>query len=196
MKRVNPNAFCPFPAILFPHRAAASKLTLTLALTTISFFSVGQWRDSELRKIDQYISEIDSLSFRSQTSFQLVKFLTHEDSYLEHWRYSEDGGRIVVFQISYAIDSIEFSEVYYVDKGRLVCSEEYETVNHSLFEDELRWGGIYYFVGLVPRRVVSLGKKGGIERRFESRENPVMEARERFQRRYNELLRHLPMLPH
>ena len=89
------------------------------------------------------------------------------------------------------LDSTEFTEVYYLNRGHLVCSEEYEKVNYSLREDELKWGGIYYFESSVPKHVVTLGK-----RRFNrSYNNPGIDALTRFGARYSELKRHLPMLP-
>jgi len=173
-----------------------SRALIAIPFLLFSYFSVAQSGYNKLIGIDRYVSEADSLSFRSQTSFRLTKFLKDDLSYLEHWHYSEERGRIVIFQISYIIDSIEFSEVYYVDRGKLVCSEEYEKINHSFFEDELRWGGIYYFNGSTPLKMVSLGKRtGGVRRQGMTGEDPAGEALDRFKKRYNELLKHVPMLP-
>jgi hypothetical protein len=80
--------------------------------------------------------------------------------------------------------------VYYLNRGNLICSEEYEKINYSYLEDELRWGGIYYYESSTPKHVVTLGRKN--MNRFIS---PEALALNRFGKRYSELKRHLPMLP-
>ena len=156
------------------------------------FFSVGQprYEKRELNDVDQFIQVADSLAMRSQTNFVLTKFLKGERAYKERWNYLINRGKIVLFEVNYIIDSSEYAEIYYVDKNNLVCSEEYETANSSYLEDELKWGGIYYFVSAVPRRIVTLGKKKTIEGTPE--ESLVYN---RFRKRYAELKMHLPMLP-
>ena len=59
-------------------------------------------------------------------------------------------------------------------------------------EDELKWGGIYYFESSMPSHVVTLGRKNGYYRRDI---DPVMDAYTRFGKRFSELKMHLPMLP-
>jgi hypothetical protein len=121
----------------------------------------------------------------------LQKFLNGDYPYRETWRYSMKNGRIIFFQVDFVVDSIEFTEVYYLNREDLICSEEYEKVNYSFMEDELKYGGIYYFQSDVPQQVVRLGRKNSIDREL----NPEIMVLNRFEKRYSELKRHIPMLP-
>lgn len=138
-----------------------------------------------------YVEKTDSLIDKSQKTFYLEKFLKDNYIYKETWRYSLNGGRIVFFQVDYILDSTEFTEVYYLNKGRLICSEEYEKINYSYLEDELKWGGIYYFQSSIPKHVVTVGRKDFNRRNM----NPELVVLNRFEKRYSELKRHIPMLP-
>ena len=144
---------------------------------------------SGINDLYHYVERTDSLADRSTQNLYLEKFLKDGYNYRETWRYLSNGNRIVYFQVDYLLDSLEFTEVYYLNRGNLVCSEEYEKVNYSMREDELKWGGIYYFESSVPKHVVTLGRK-----KFEHID-PGSAALTRFGKRYSELKRHLPMLP-
>lgn len=146
---------------------------------------------SRLKDLYSYVEKTDSIADRSTKNFYLEKYLKDGYNYRETWRYLSDGNRVDYFEIDYMLDSTEFTEVYYLNRGTLVCSEEYEKVNYSIREDELKWGGIYYFESSVPQHVVTLG------RRSYSRygNDPGSAALTRFTKRYSELKRHLPMLP-
>ncbi|MBL7696628.1 MAG: hypothetical protein JNK79_00650 [Chitinophagaceae bacterium] len=162
---------------------------ILIALFLIPFLSSAQ--SGRIRDLYRYVEQTDSLADKSTKTFYLEKFLKDNYNYRETWRYLADGDRIVYFQVDYILDSTEFTEVYYVNRNRLVCSEEYEKVNYTIREDELKFGGIYYFESSSAKHVVTLGRKN-----YQYRNNdPVLEVLTRFGKRYSELKRHLPMLP-
>ena len=160
-------------------------------LLAISYLSFSQSGSARIRELYKYVEDIDSLADKSTKNFYLEKFLKDGYNYRETWRYLTNGERIIYFQIDYILDSTEFTEVYYVKRNNLVCSEEYEKVNYSVREDELKWGGIYYFESTMPSHVVTLGRKNYSRHDM----NPGLDALARFGKRYSELKRHLPMLP-
>ena len=161
------------------------------SLLFFSFLSFGQANYSRLAALYDYVDKADSISARSLRTFYLEKFLPDNYNYREAWRYSLTGGQVVYFQIDYILDSTEFTEVYYLNRNRLVCSEEYEKINHSFNEDQLRWGGVYYFQSTEPKHVVTLGRKDLARHGT----NPEQTALYRFEKRLSELKRHMPMLP-
>jgi hypothetical protein len=146
---------------------------------------------ARIRELYKYVEDIDSIADKSTKNFYLEKFLKDGYNYRETWRYLANGSKIIFFQVDYILDSTEFTEVYYLNRGSLVCSEEYEKVNYSMREDELKWGGIYYFESSMPRHVVTLGHKNYYRRNMD----PGMDAFVRFGKRFSELKKHLPMLP-
>jgi hypothetical protein len=162
---------------------------IPVVLFLIPFLSFSQ--SARVRDLYRYVEQTDSLANKSTKTFYLEKFLKDNYNYRETWRYVDEGSRILYFQVDYRLDSTEFTEVYYVNRNRLVCSEEYEKVNYSIREDELKFGGIYYFESSSARHVVTLGRKN-----YQYRNNdPVNDVLTRFGKRFSELKRHLPMLP-
>jgi hypothetical protein len=157
----------------------------------IPYLSYSQSNSARIRDLYKYVEDIDSLADKSTKNFYLEKFLKDGYNYRETWRYISNGSRIVYFQVDYMLDSTEFTEVYYLIRNNLVCSEEYEKVNYSFREDELKWGGIYYFESSMPSHVVTLGRRNYNRREM----NPGLDALYRFDKRFSELKRHLPMLP-
>jgi hypothetical protein len=155
------------------------------------FFSFSQSPGNRLSELYRYVDQTDSFTERSNKTFFLEKYLKDNFNYRESWRYAQKGGRVVYFEVDYILDSTEFTEVYYVNHGDLICSEEYQKVNYSSAEDELKYGGIYYFESAVPRHVVVLGRK----EHYGMDEHPEYAVLTRFEKRYTELRRHLPMLP-
>ena len=155
------------------------------------FLSYSQSNSARIRDLYRYVEQTDSIADKSTKNFFLEKYLKDGYNYRETWRYLSNGQRIIYFQVEYMLDSTEFTEVYYLNRGNLVCSEEYEKINYSLREDELKWGGIYYFESSVPRHVVTLGRRGYNNRNM----NPGIAALDRFSKRFSELKRHIPMLP-
>jgi hypothetical protein len=166
------------------------RVIILILFFALPYFSFSQSNSVHIRDLYRYVEQTDSLADKSTKNFYLEKFLKDGYNYRETWRYLSNGSRIIYFQIDYILDSTEFTEVYYLNRGSLVCSEEYEKVNYSMREDELKWGGIYYFESSVPRHVVTLGHKKDIYQ-----QNPGDLALTRFDKRFMELKRHLPMLP-
>lgn len=158
-----------------------------LFLFLIPFISFSQ--SARIKDLYRYVERTDSLADKSTKTFYLEKFLKDNYNYREKWKYLYDGDRIIYFQIDYVIDSTEFSEVYYVNRNRLISAEEYEKVNYSLREDELRFGGVYFFESSSARHVVTLGRKNY------RNSDATLDVLTRFGKRFSELRRHLPMLP-
>src|ERR1044071_1341820 len=82
----------------------------------ISFSQPGRVRD-----LYRYVEQTDSLIDKSTKSFYLEKFLKDDYNYRETWRYVTNGDRVIYFQVDYMLDSTEFTEVYYLNRNRLVC---------------------------------------------------------------------------
>lgn len=138
------------------------------------------------------VDRADSLAERSFRTFYLEKFRDDDTPYRETWRYSDRDGQVFYFQVEYYLDSILYTESYYLHQQRLICTEEYEQRGLSDFEDQLRWGAVFYFQNGVPRHVAILGRRA----ESGSRQHPVEVALHRFGKRWHELKRHLPMLPY
>jgi len=160
-------------------------------LFLLPFISQAQYQAGRLSDLYRYVEQTDSLLHKSQQVFFLEKFLKDDHNYRETWRYTTNGGRIVYFQVDYILDSTEFTEVYYLQRNNVVCSEEYEKINYSDLEDKLAFGGIYYFQSNAPQHIVTLGSSSR-QTRFA---DPGSLALTRFEKRFSELKRHLPMLP-
>jgi len=169
-------------------RFRLSAIPVFLLLPAICF---SQLRSGRINDLYKYVEQTDSLADKSTKTFYLEKFLKDNYNYRETWRYLTNSDRILYFQIDYILDSIEYTEVYYLDRGRLVCSEEYEKINYSFREDELKWGGIYYFQSSYPAQVVTLGRREYSRRNLD----PGVAVLTRFDKRFTELKRHIPMLP-
>jgi hypothetical protein len=170
----------------------------TRMLRIIFLLSIGLWSNSVLSqsnyqvlsRIDNMVQQIDSLSSKSQNIFYLNKIDKKFDGVKETWHYTMQNGKVIVFQVRYVLDSIEFTEVYYLDKGHLMYSEEYETIYYSSTgDDEIRWGGIYYFVSNSLKQGVTLGEK---KRNYQFRDSGS-ETLTRFQRRFSELRENIPL---
>ena len=163
---------------------------LKLSIFLISFFisvsSFAQRTYNQVSQIDFIVQETDSLSIKSQKTFHLNKFVGVDRPYKETWHYTERKGKVAVFEIRYMLDLTEYIEVYYLDGNRLILSEEYET-SYSTEEEQLRWGGIFYFVNNNITQVATLGRRKSYSRNwdFES------EILSRFQKRFSELKRHI-----
>lgn len=159
-----------------------------LLVWTGSIFSQSNYQ--VLSKIDHIVQQIDSLANKSQRTFYLNKMDKEFDGVKETWNYTLRDGKVVVFQIRYIIDSIEYLEMYYLNKGALIYSEEYETMYYAATgDDEIKWGGIYYFVSNSLKQGVTLGNR---KRKYQSW-NPEIETLSRFQRRFSELQENLPL---
>lgn len=141
------------------------------------------WRSD----IDLIIQEADSLSLKSQKSFSLLKPYHPDKDVRENWFYTISNGRVIIFEIQYVVDSMEFSEIYYVHRGKLICMEQYEAPYLSVNTDQLKWGEVYFFLDNSLKQYIATGKKGA---------SPVMwsstgESLDKFQQRFAELKRHM-----
>ena len=164
---------------------------LILLLITLSIAARSQSKHQRLLELYDYVEKTDSIAPKQFRTFYLEKFINNNDNYRETWRYATNKDRIVYFEIDFIIDSTEFTEVYYVRHNNLICSEEYEKINYSYLEDELKKGGVFYFNGIIPEHMVMLG------RAYQARNNisPDLAVLQRFEKRFSELKRHIPMLP-
>jgi hypothetical protein len=141
---------------------------------------------STLNKLVEFVEQADSLSNKTQRTFNLVKIGRFNDGLKETWHYTIQNGKVIVFQVRYMIDSIEFTEVYYVNGDRLVCSEEYETI-YLPDDDELKFGGIYYFNNNNILQLITLGRRSGGPVRWDLKNLTL----DRFKNRYAELRENL-----
>lgn len=143
-----------------------------------------------LTRIDNLVHQIDSLANKTQTTFYLNKIDKKFNGVKETWHYTMRDGKVAVFQVRYILDSTEFIEVYYLNRGQLIYTEEYETIYYSSTgDDEIKWGGIYYFVSNSLKQGVTLGDK---KRKYEYW-NPETETLVRFQKRFSELQENIPL---
>jgi hypothetical protein len=174
---------CPVVSII-------PKSFLFILITFLNTAGFGQSSYQALTKIDNIVHQIDSLSIKSQYTFYLNKMDKKFDGVKETWNYTMRDGKVIVFQIRYVQDSTEFIEVYYLNKGFLIYSEEYETLYYSSTGvDEIIWGGIYYFVSNTLKQRVTLGDKKMKDEYW----NPETETLMRFHRRFIELQENIPL---
>lgn len=158
------------------------------ALISIAAFT--QYRTDWRSDVDEIIKESDSLSLKSQKTFSLIKPYHPDKDIRESWYYTLKDGRVVIFEIRYVVDSMEYSEIYYVNRGRLICMEQYEAPYLSLYTDQLKWGEAYFFNDEQLRQYVITGKR---------RQPPGLWATQsesitKFQQRFAELQRHMRYL--
>ena len=146
------------------------------------------WRTN----VDMIVERADSLSLKSQNSFhqnriiKVDKTFKNDITVRETWYYTISEGKVIIFQVRYLIDSTEFMETYYLDNGRLVCLEQYESDFYSPY-DEINWGKVLFFDNNTVKLNVSVGRrKSQGESSYTS-----YEAIEKFNRRYTELLRNI-----
>jgi hypothetical protein len=131
------------------------KCFLLLLLLCVFFGVVRAQRSiTDLRSL---VEEADSLSARTQKIFYLYKIGPKNNSQKETWYYTMKNGRPVMFEVRFYQDSTEVTEVYYIDNGRLICSEEYETMYPRANEDRIAYGNINYFDNTLVRQVVTMG---------------------------------------
>jgi lipopolysaccharide export LptBFGC system permease protein LptF len=172
------------------HVSTMFKIFLTIISVFISPYIFSQSNYQVLSKIDNIVQQTDSLSNKSQRTFYLNKIDKKYNGVKETWHYTMRDGKVVVFQIRYVLDSTEFTEIYYINKGDLIYSEEYETMYYTVTgDDEIKWGGIYYFVGNNLKQRVTLGNKKSKYFQW----NPESETLSRFERRFSELQQNIPL---
>jgi hypothetical protein len=133
-------------------------------------------------QIDQKVQRADSLSLKSQKVFYLNKYLKDNRPVKETWYYTLADDKVIIFEIKYVTDSIEYSEIYYLDNGRLICMEEYEVPYLSVYADQVKRGAALFFDNENLRQYVVTGSRrndGGWNRSYESLRQ--------FEERYTEL---------
>ncbi|MGB8192642.1 MAG: hypothetical protein WCF67_12020 [Chitinophagaceae bacterium] len=157
----------------------------------IVLISGSAWGQSDWRsEIDQLIQQADSLSLKSQKTFSLLKPYHQDKDIRENWYYTTRNGRVVIFEIQYVIDSSEFSEIYYIHKGRLICMEQYEAPYLSVYADQLKRGESYFFLDNSLKQYVTTGNG----RRSPGIWGTSIESMSKFNQRFAELQRHISYL--
>jgi hypothetical protein len=157
------------------------KIILIVSVCSICAHSLAQRPDWRTR-IDEKVQWADSLSLKSQKVFYLNKFLKGDRPVKETWYYTIQDGKIIIFEIKYVTDSTEFSEIYYLDNGRLICMEEYQVPYLSEYADQVKHGAALFFDHDDLRQYVVTGKDKG-DLRF----NRASESLQQFEKRYEEL---------
>ncbi len=152
---------------------------------------LGQKPSSQLNDLYHFVEAADSLSNQSNSVFYLDKFYSDNTPYKETWRYTTNNGKVIYFEVEFIRDSVSYSEVYYVNRNNLVCSEEYETINDQDDDDKLSWGAIFYYNSTQTKHYVTVGKRSN----GKYYHSPEIVARDRFRKRFGELKMHMPMLP-
>ena len=166
----------------------AVRSLLVCSMLFIGLASSAQYRQDWRTDIDLIIQRIDSLSAKSQKTFTLTKPYHRDKDVREDWYYSLIDGKVATFEIEYVVDSIEFSEIYYIHKGRLICMEQYEAPYLSVYADQLKSGKSYFFLDNSLRQYIVTGKPTS------NRQSSEIETLSRFQQRYAELQRHMGYL--
>ena len=145
----------------------------------------GDWRT----QIDRLVEMADSLSLVSQQTFHINKFTSRDRPIRETWHYTVHNGRVIIFEVHYFIDSLEFQEVYYLNRDQLVCMEQYVTLYPEQDEDRILKGAVGFFEGQSMRQYVTMGERTGRDERL-----PSYAVISQFRDRYRELLANRPLL--
>ena len=149
---------------LFPYHYQALSLyrlraiLYCCALLFISLTSYSQSRQDWKSRIDYLVDEIDSLAMKTQNTFIVTKYLKNNDPYKETWHYTTRDNKIVYFEIRYVIGPDEFTEIYYVNRNRPICVEQYEAPYMAYYVDELKDGRMYFIEEDEVRLFVTLGR--------------------------------------
>ncbi len=172
----------------FRVRMEMKHILLITGLIIFSFSVGAQSNFSKIAGIDHVVQQIDQVADSVQEVFYLSKWQKNGDVYKETWHFTRQGNRVLVFQIRYVIDSVEYSEIYYLDRKRLIFSEEYETV-YSGAEDRLSFARICHFLGLDLAQIVTLGRSRSYSPHFAA----GYETMNKFFRRFRELEQHVQL---
>jgi hypothetical protein len=165
------------------------RMIIFLFLLFLSLSTIGQrtdWRTN----IDAKVQRADSLSLKSQKIFYLNKFLKDNRQVKETWYYTLQEEKIIIFEIKYVADSIEYSEIYYLDNGRLICMEEYEVPYLSVYADDVKSGAALFFDNENLRQFVVTGRN-----KNNGRWDRSYESLRRFEQRYEELKKTIQYQP-
>lgn len=168
----------------------ATRILTVCAFVFLSVTLSAQDRSDWRSDIDLIIKRIDSLSLKSQSTFSLLKPHHREKDIRENWYYTTVEGKVAIFEIQYVVDSTEYSEIYYLHKGRLICMEQFEVPYLSVYADQVKSGKTYFFIDNALRQYVITGKP----RPEDALASSQMNTLSRFQQRYAELQRHMKYL--
>ena len=160
---------------------------LSCIAVIISITAFTQYRPDWRSDIDEIIKESDSLSLKTQKTFSLFKPYHPDKDIRETWYYTLKDGRVVIFEIRYVVDSMEYSEIYYLNRGRLICMEQYEAPYLSGYADQLKWGEAYFFRDEQLGQYVITGKRRQPPGLWATQSNSIS----KFQQRFAELQRHM-----
>jgi hypothetical protein len=163
------------------------KLLSFIILLFITSGAFSQSRYDWRMNIDQIIHTTDSLSLKSQRAFFLNKILRKDEPLKESWYYTVHNGNVIVFEVRYRVDSLEFTETYYLNRGRLICMELYETAFLSYYEDEIKHGEVFFFEHDMLIQYVTVGN-GSMANTIR---DPQYEPLRRFYKRYIELQKNI-----
>ena len=151
--------------------------------TLVSYSAYSQNSRDWRSRINTMVEWSDSLSLVSQKIFYLHKFSNDDRPVKETWYYTIHEGRILLFEVRYVLDSTEFSEIYYMNRGTLICMERYEVPYLSMYTDQVRYGEALFFDNDHLRQYVVCGKGRPIQSRLTRGD----EFLQKFEDRYTEL---------
>src|SRR2546421_4887694 len=166
-------------------RNRSPKKNLFVFFLALLFFSVSAMaqRNDWRMKIDLMVQQADSLSLKSQKVFYLNKFLKNDRPIKETWYYTLRNGKIIIFEVKYVADSIEYSEIYYLNEySRPICMEQYEVPYLSVYTDQVRKGAALFFDNENLRQYVVTGTN-----QKSPQLNRAYESLKRFEERFDEL---------
>jgi hypothetical protein len=152
-------------------------------LTVFSFHSFAQrgidWRS----RIDRIVEETDSLSLKSQQFFYTNRLTENNQLIRETWYYTMKDDQVIIFEVRYPKDANTISETYYLDRGRLICMEHYESAKNVPASEEIQWGQVLFFDDHSLKQYVSIGKPKNGFNNWDLR----MSSLQNFYKRYSEL---------
>jgi len=155
-------------------------ICVALLLPALSVFAQRlDWRD----RIDVMVRQADSLSLKSQKIFYLNKFIGEDRPVKETWYYTVNNGRVLIFEVKYVVDNVEHSEIYYLDKNDLICMEQYEVPYLSVYADDVKRGGAFFFSGNNLKEFVLTGRQDPNDYKLSNAGNLLT----LFEKRYKEL---------
>ena len=170
-----------FTVMLAP-KCSTFFLLIGVALLLCASLSASAQRRDWRTQIDEKVQKADSLSLRSQKVFYLNKFLKDNRPVKETWYYTVYDGKLLIFEVKYVADSIEYSEIYYLDNSRLICMEAYEVPYLSVYADQVKRGAAMFFDNENLRQYVVTGRM-----KPTSQWSRSYESLQRFEGRFTEL---------
>jgi hypothetical protein len=158
-------------------------IPILLLLATSTAHGQYHWRD----KVDRLIEQADSLKLKHQRTFFLTKYIGTDRTYKETWYYTVGDDKIIEFEVRYFVDSVEHSETYYLNNGRPICMERYETVYFAYYEDEIKRGEVLFFQNGSVKQYVTVGPRNDNYSGF----GEFYDSMQRFSDRYAELKKNI-----